>query len=206
MLLALLLYLCSFSSFAVFHLWNISEIYSNDDGSVQYIELFTQASGQQFVSGHDINSLEQDNSTRATFTFPTNSPAGTSGRHLLLATSGFSDVAGVNPDFTIPENFLSLAGGTVQFVGAGMLAFGVFPSDSSLAIQNDGSVATASPTNFAGVVGSIAGLDPIDGCNGKKRTITLHGFSHQFSCEIPGTHPHRVTPPTPPTPPIVVPY
>ena len=37
---------------AAFHLWKIDEIYSNADGSVQFIELKALSGGQQFLAGH----------------------------------------------------------------------------------------------------------------------------------------------------------
>jgi hypothetical protein len=33
-------------------LWQLNEIYSNADGTVQFIELITGASRQQFLTGH----------------------------------------------------------------------------------------------------------------------------------------------------------
>jgi hypothetical protein len=70
---------------AAFHLWDISEIYSNSSGSVQFIELLTGSFGQSFTSGTQITSNSH------TFTFPSNitTPPDTNGRHLLLATLGF---------------------------------------------------------------------------------------------------------------------
>jgi hypothetical protein len=49
---------------AAFHLWTISEVYSNSDGSVQFIELFTPSVGQTFTNGTQIKSNGN------TFTFP----------------------------------------------------------------------------------------------------------------------------------------
>ena len=34
------------------HLWDISEVFSNEDGSVQYIEIFTGASFQDQLATH----------------------------------------------------------------------------------------------------------------------------------------------------------
>src|SRR5258708_21976303 len=36
---------------ATFHLWQMSELYSNADGSVQFLELTALTSGQEFVAG-----------------------------------------------------------------------------------------------------------------------------------------------------------
>ena len=34
---------------AAFHEWDIAELYSNEDGSVQFIEMFTPFGGQEFL-------------------------------------------------------------------------------------------------------------------------------------------------------------
>src|SRR5688500_4997211 len=72
---------------ANFHLWTIDEIYSNADGSVQYIELVTAANGQHVLAGHSITASSIG--PMRTFTFPANSPTGTTNKRLLLATPGF---------------------------------------------------------------------------------------------------------------------
>ena len=54
MLAGLGLALAALPAFAAFHLWAINEIYSNADGTVQFIELTALAGGQQFTSGHSL--------------------------------------------------------------------------------------------------------------------------------------------------------
>src|SRR5690349_15316951 len=66
---------------AAFHLFYIQEAYSNADGSVQFIELFTSADSQQFLT---ISGGIKSNAN--TFTFPINSPAPSGGHAVLLAT------------------------------------------------------------------------------------------------------------------------
>jgi len=128
---------------ASFHLWDINEVYSNADGSVQFIELFTSSGGQQFVSGHTITSTGA-----ADFTFPSNSPSPTAGHHLLIATG---DINGVTPDFTIPANFLTTGPGTVNFVGADSLPYSFLPINGFSSIDGNGDIVTsATPTNFSG--------------------------------------------------------
>ena len=41
-----------------FHLYVISEVYSNADGSVQYIELSTSAAGQHVLNGHTMTGTQ----------------------------------------------------------------------------------------------------------------------------------------------------
>ncbi len=100
------------SAQAGFHIFDIQEIYSNADGSVQFIELFSTSSNQEFVSGQTIK-LEAASpvSTLATFTFPSNGPTGTLNKTYLIGTSNLTSLYGVTPDFVLPTNFLGVAGG-----------------------------------------------------------------------------------------------
>ena len=92
-------------SYATFHFWEITEVYSNADGSIQFIELFTGQPGQEFVAGQTLTASDASGETR-TFRFPRNLPAPTTGRHFLLATPAFASVSGgVVPDFEIPAGF-----------------------------------------------------------------------------------------------------
>lgn len=148
---------------ATFHLWDISEVYSNADGTVQYIELFTNFNSQQFTRGHTIQASHLDASH--VFVFPDDTPSPTAGRHLLLATAGFSDLPGaVTPDFTLDDGFLFHPDGVVDFVSANRMAYVGLPTDGVSALHCDSnngisctamSVGDNSPTNFAGKTGFI---------------------------------------------------
>src|SRR5262245_31559798 len=99
-LLAILFATMAIRAEAAFHLWFIKEAYTNPSGSVQFIELFTASSGQEFLSGQSLTSNSH------TFNFSSNSPSATNGHHLLPATSGFGSIpGGATPDYTIPSNF-----------------------------------------------------------------------------------------------------
>ena len=100
---------------AVFHLWTLNELYSNADGTVQFIELTALAGGQQFLSGHNITS-SSGGATR-TYNFTTDLPGDTSNRRFLIGTLGFAALGIVAPDYTVPNGFLFPAGGTVSFAG-----------------------------------------------------------------------------------------
>src|SRR5450432_1854347 len=55
---------------ATFHLWQITQLYSNADGTVQYVELMALASQQQYLAGHAVVSSQGTNTH--TYTFPGN--------------------------------------------------------------------------------------------------------------------------------------
>jgi hypothetical protein len=133
---------------ATFHEWFIKEIYSNHDGSVQFIELFTSANSQQFLPGHNIRS----NGT--IYNFPGNSPAPTGGHHLLLATPGYASLAAVpasglaTPNYTFAaNNFFSVAGDTINFAGVDIKSFAPIPTDGVVSLNYVGF--GGSPTNSA---------------------------------------------------------
>ena len=150
-------------SLASFHLWEISEIYSNADGTVQYVELFTASNSQQFTTNRVIRASQGASNNE--FIFPTLTPLPTGGHFLLLATSGFSNLPGsVTADFTLDDGFLFTPDGVVDFVGANSLTYADLPTDGIMSLHcdaNNGSSCTAtsvgdnSPTNYAGETGSI---------------------------------------------------
>ena len=148
---------------ASFHLWTINEIYSNGDGSVQFIELFTSSSGEQFLGGETLTCYNFNSSLSATFTFPTNLPSSaTANKTFLIATPGFgSSPGGVTPNyvFTSPTPFLFLGSGSVDFAGYDAVSYANLPSDGvGSLVRSGGSMvfsAANSPKNFAGQVGSV---------------------------------------------------
>ncbi|MGZ5195141.1 MAG: calcium-binding protein [Ramlibacter sp.] len=163
-----------------FHLYDIDEIFSSADGTVQFIELTVpNNSGENLWAGHAITVTE--NGVTHSFTFPTNLPsAATANTHVLIATQGFANLGIVTPDFIVPNGFLFTDGGSVTvnyaFVdsvtystdlplnGSNSLNF----SSGGVQVQGrTGTVGVASPTDFAGVTGtiSLAG-SPINGTSG----------------------------------------
>lgn len=145
---------------ANFHLYDITEVYSNADGSVQFIELSTTFLNQQFFAGAQLTSGQN------IFTFPSNLPGPTSNTSFILATASFASLPGaVTPDYTIPENFFSPSSDTITLITAPFLPFtwssGELPTDglnSRSRVIGGQSVYTNginTPTNFAGATGSI---------------------------------------------------
>ena len=152
--------------FAIFHLWDIKEVFSNSDGTVQFIELFTTAAGETDLDHHPITATSDGNVV--TFTLDHNVAAPTTNKHLLLATAGFAALAGgVTPDFTpLPANFFNpnAASISINFAGVDTVTFSgsALPKDgvTSLTDQTPAGVQNLvagvnSPTNFAGTAGSI---------------------------------------------------
>lgn len=138
-----------------FHLYDINEIFSNADGSVQFIELRVGASnGESLWKGHDITVTQ--NGVTHTFTFPTDLPSTqTANTSVLIATAGFAALKSVTPDFIVPAGFLFQGSGTVNFAGVDVFNYSNLPTNGTSSLVVGGSTATNSPTNFAGQTGSV---------------------------------------------------
>src|SRR5437868_8370584 len=97
----------------------IDQVYSNADGSVQFI----------VVRDHGSNDCDAQENRWAgqlliatgpaparTFVFPNDLPTcKTSGKRMLIATQGFAALGLVTPDFVIPNGFLQIPQGHVNF-------------------------------------------------------------------------------------------
>jgi hypothetical protein len=171
---------------AAFHLWQVKEVFSNADGSVQFIEMFSSFSGQNSMSGQTLTANSDGNIK--TFTFPSILSTSNAGS-LLIATSGFGSLAGVTPDFTFSQSTTAISGSffnpnatnlsftfsgngdTVAFPGATLPKDGIH----SLTDANAHDLPTAttaissgvnSPTNLLGNSGSVNLAPPTGDYNG----------------------------------------
>jgi len=158
--------LAPFAASATFHLWDITEVYSNADGSVQFIELSTGMNNQDELIDHTLVS------GLATFTFPTdldpdemgNGNGATANQHMLVATPAFASQPGaVTPDFVLdaPE-FFDFVEDSLDFAGFNTFewASGELPTSGIDSLHepfgsNVRTVAINSPTNFAGEAGEL---------------------------------------------------
>jgi hypothetical protein len=138
------------------HQWRFNELYSNADGTIQFVEMheccgFTAEIG---LSSKWILVV----GTGSKYTFNRNLTGNTADRYLLLATQGFADLPGVPaPDFIIPDGFLALGGDDLEYwlYDAANLTYGALPADGVMSFNADSGNAVNSPTNFAGETGSI---------------------------------------------------
>jgi serralysin len=173
-----------------FHLWEIREIYSGADGSIQFIELFSSADGQTRLGGQTLRFTEAGTGNVVEFFFPADLAGSTAGRSLLLGTPSYFFLSGVpDPDFVLPDNFLSFAGGTLEIVGGDVLTYGagLLPADGthSLVDLNAGgdpvlAVEVSSPTNFSGESGSIEAGSEIVGTEGDDSLVGTNGDDSLF--------------------------
>jgi hypothetical protein len=160
--------LASSTAFAGSHLWRINELYSNADGTIQFIEMkeCCGAANERFIANRWVSSATTGNQ----FVFPENLPPdSTANKHLLLATAGFAAQPGApTPDYIIADGFIDLDHDTIQYwtYTAAQLTFtsGELPLDgvnSLVCTFNDASGCVTyepqvnSPTNFQNESGSI---------------------------------------------------
>jgi hypothetical protein len=142
------------------HQWIISELYSNPDGTIQFVELLGTANNEQGIGPFTVNTF---GSIPTSVPLAPNLPSSaTAGKYVLIGTAGYATLAAAQgapaPDRVLPNNFLEIAADTVRYAGlAGTdIVYTNLPSGGvdSLDLENpSGTVNT--PQNFAGATGSI---------------------------------------------------
>jgi len=154
------------------HLWVINEVFSNADGSIQFIEMAnpTSAANEIVLKGKWVRS----GTTLNQYDFPANLPAGsTANKHLLLATASFAALPGApTPDYIIPENFFDLESEHITYwlyAGAHMdFNIGDLTVDGIQSLNRNGNpdmtnppvLGVNSPTNFNDETGSVDASGP----------------------------------------------
>lgn len=152
---------------AAFHLWDINEVYSSADGTVQFIEMRALSSGQQNLNTFGATIQSTNSAGVNTFSFPTNLPADTLNKFYILGTSNLASIpGGLTPNYIIPANFIRMpvGGGSAAVIfppnsGQATAAYTNLPTDGNSALLRSGStfivVPTNSPRNFADQSNSI---------------------------------------------------
>jgi autotransporter-associated beta strand protein len=166
---------------AAFHLWNISELYTNSSGTLQFIELSTTASGQNFVGGQSINITF--GSQTHTFTVPSNLPTttDTTNKDFLIGTAGIQAAGAPTPDFIMPNGFLFSGGGSISFFGANSGPYTALPTDGTMArMFTGGGNVVNNPKNFAGQTGKVVVADVWTGAS------TSWAASGDWTGAVPG--------------------
>jgi hypothetical protein len=144
------------------HTWNVNEIFSDSTGNIQFIEL-VEANGtpnEVGVPGHSMTS----NTKNFVISGPALAPP-TSNKFYLIATSGFAALAGApTPDAIIPPGvlpfFFSTGGDTVTYVPWDAFSFASVPTDGTTSLNANLTTGLNSPTNYAGVSGSVNASPP----------------------------------------------
>src|SRR6476646_754089 len=139
------------------HTYQIEQIYSNTDGSVQFVVLreSMNANGQEFWTNHVLKSV-QGAATPSTFVFPHDLPGDNTARtHVLIGTQGFAALGLITPDYVVPNGFVPLTQGSVNFADVDELGYASLPIDGVHALYFNGAVVQNVATNFAGQTASV---------------------------------------------------
>jgi hypothetical protein len=153
---------------AEFHTFQINQMYSNADGSVQFVVLLESQGmdGENFLGGQVLISTHAG--VTNTFLFPQNLPGGycdsyygctaspTAHRRVLIASQGFAALNLVAPDYIIPNGFLPVGGGTLNYAMVDQLTFASLPTDGVSALSRNGAIIPNVATNFDGSSASVA--------------------------------------------------
>lgn len=134
---------------AAFHLWQVNEVYSSTDGTLQFVELLNHNDFENFISGHSV--IASGGGPDRIFTFNSNLPTtATAEKTILIATPNFQSMTGLAPDYVLAgSDFLNVGGGSVLFDGSNStINHGAFDGVSSFG--PGGVPGMPTPQNFSG--------------------------------------------------------
>ena len=151
---------------AEFHTFQIDEIFSNADGTVQYVVLHESAgmNGENLLMGQSL--VSNSPAGTRTYVFTKNLPGGSCGyygcmssptahRRVLIATSGFVALGLITPDYVIPDGFLATDHGSVNYASVDSINYAALPTDGASALYRDGTTRQNLATNFAGTTAVV---------------------------------------------------
>ena len=121
---------------ANFHTWEIAELYSNADGTIQFVQLRETlgAVGEHLLAGRALT-VTRAGGVAKSYVFPNDLPSpNTANRYVLIATQGYGDAGATYgefrsamPDYVMPNQFLPTDGGTINYAGVDSVSFGPLP-------------------------------------------------------------------------------
>jgi hypothetical protein len=156
------------------HTWDVWEVFSNADGTVQFVEI-REANGTDFetgIAGHQM--VANPSATIYTIPSPSGVVSPTANKSYLIATPGFASLPGApTPNAIKPSGFLfALTDTSMQYnpYDTATWAAGALPTDGVHSLQRPAAgqalaVVVNSPTNYAGATGSV-NAGPIPGVPG----------------------------------------
>ena len=154
------------AAWAGIHTWDVVEVFSNADGTIQYVELLDRGTtgGETGIGNGSLSSGTRSISW-------SNGPVAppTNGKSYLVATAAFAALPGApTPDVIIPPAsvpFFDVNGDTISFGAFDTLTFGAVPTngvDALFEATNNGgtTIVANTPRNYAGVQGSVDASPP----------------------------------------------
>ena len=155
-LLAGVFALVSSAALANFHTFVIDEIYSNASGTVQYVVL------QESSVKNDEHLFATQRITRTiagaqfkAFVFPNDLPSkATASKYVLIATQSFAALGVITPDYIVPDGFVPISNGLIDFATVDEVSYTALPTDGN-ALYRDGTRRQNVAKNFAGQTASV---------------------------------------------------
>ncbi|MBO6658792.1 MAG: hypothetical protein JJ934_18005 [Pseudomonadales bacterium] len=146
-LLAVIL-LLTVSAEASHHSWRFSEAYRNADGTLQFVEMVSNADGHDKISCCRVVAGNKMTGVDTPYSFLQNLPtSATNGKSMLLATATFEATYGITPDYIIPDNFLTVTSGDVFYNDT--LSWDNLPTDGVNSLQKIWRPARGASSNTA---------------------------------------------------------
>ncbi|HZQ62925.1 MAG TPA: sialidase family protein [Casimicrobiaceae bacterium] len=144
---------------ASFETYIVDELYSNADGTVQYLLLREN----QGLNQQDVLLAQTLAATHAgvtqTYVFDHNLPSKlTANKHVLVASAGFVARNAIVPDYVMPNRFLPIDGGTITYAGIDRVTYDSLPTDGVRALFRAAIVAPNVAINFLGATASVPPL------------------------------------------------
>ena len=159
--LSAIVLLATSTASAGIHTWDVREVFSNHDGTIQFVELFDAGTGGTETgvgNGTLTSSLHSFSWTNGPVAPPTN------GKSYLIATAAFAALPGApTPDVIIPPSnvpFFNPAGDTISFGAIDSLVFGAIPTNGTDSFDEISGVGPNTPKNYAGVQGNVSAGGP----------------------------------------------
>lgn len=150
------------SALAGIHTWDVNEVFSNADGTVQFVELW-EANGTPGETGVGNGTVSTGSHT---FNMSEGAVAApTTNKYFLLGTAAFAALPGApTPDAIIPAGFLPFffdpSGDTVAFGGFDSWSFGAVPTNGVDSLDRLSGVGANTPTNYAGDTATVDASPP----------------------------------------------
>jgi len=164
--------LCAPVAPASYHTYQIDEIYTNADGTVQFVVLHEAQgmNGQNLLSGRMLSGTTPAGSPSVAFprdlpggacNYGACTPSPTAHTRVLIATQGFVALGLVTPDYVMPAGFLAPGGGTLNYAGVDQWTYGPLPVDGVNALYRSGATKANVAMNFSGDSASVTLAAPV---------------------------------------------
>src|SRR5262245_47417416 len=145
------------------HTWDVNEVFSNSDGTIQFVEM-REANGTPGETGLPSQQISSTVQGEAFFIGGGPLTPPTSNKFFLIATPAFAALAGApTPDSIVPAAnipFFASSGDTITYSIYDSWNFGTVPTNGVSSLNRLTGVQNNSPTNYAGGTGQVDASSP----------------------------------------------